>query len=99
MAAEDQSDQMVSNMEVQMKQRHVIEFLHEEEIAPPDIHHCFLDIYGDQTADVRWWVLSFSSGDNNMKNKPYSGWSCTAVTQLNEEYLDQFIHMNQQNVT
>jgi len=39
MAAEGQSDKMVSDMEVQMKQSYVIEFLHaEKKIAPIDVH-------------------------------------------------------------
>ena len=34
-------------------------------------------IYGDQAADVstvRWSVVCFSSGDSDMKDKPWSGW-------------------------
>jgi hypothetical protein len=38
MTAEGQSDKMASDMEVHMKQRHVIEFLYVEKIAPNDIH-------------------------------------------------------------
>ena len=38
MAAEGQSDQMASDMDVQKKQRCVTEFLHREKIAPTDIH-------------------------------------------------------------
>jgi hypothetical protein len=38
MAVEGQSDKMVSDMEVRMKQRCVIEFLHAEKTAPNDIH-------------------------------------------------------------
>ena len=38
MAAEGQSDKMASDMEVQMKQRGVAEFLHVEKMAPTDIH-------------------------------------------------------------
>ena len=52
MAAEGQSDRMVSHMEVHMKQRCVNEFLHVEKMAPTDIHQCLLDVYGDQTVDV-----------------------------------------------
>jgi len=47
-----------------------------------------LNICGDQTVDVstvRWWVLRFSSGDSNVKDKPHSGWLCTAVTPQNED--------------
>jgi len=49
MAAEEQSDTMVSHMEVRMKQRCGIEFLHEEKIAPTNIHWHFQKVYGDQT--------------------------------------------------
>jgi hypothetical protein len=48
MAAEGQSDK-----KVRLKQRCVIKFLHAEKIAPNDIHRCLLDVYGDQTVDVR----------------------------------------------
>jgi len=83
MTAEGQSDKMASDMEVRMKQRCVTEFLHAEKIAPNDIHRCLLNIYGDQTVDVstvRQWVVCFSSGDSDVKDKPHSGWPCTAVT-------------------
>ena len=36
--AEGQSDRVVSDMEVGMKQRCVTEYLHEEQMAPTDIH-------------------------------------------------------------
>ena len=38
MAAEGQSDKMVSDREVHMKQRGVSELLYAEKIAPTDIH-------------------------------------------------------------
>ena len=69
MAAEGQSDRMVSDMEVPMKHRCGIEFLHSEKVASTDIHRCllrfvetFTDAYGDQPVDVstvRWWLLPF----------------------------------------
>jgi len=83
MTAVGQSDKMTSDMEVRMKQRCVIEFLHVEKIAPYDIHRCLLNVYGDQTVDVstvRRWVVRFSSGDSDVKDKPRSGRPCTAVT-------------------
>jgi len=97
MTAEGQSDKMASDMEGRMKQRCVIEFLHAEKIAPNDIHRHLLNVYGDQTVDVstvRRWVARFSSGDSNVKDKPRSGWPCTAVTPRNEERLDQLIRVN-----
>ena len=51
MAAEGQSDKMVSDMEVQMKQRCGTEFFHVEKMTPTDIHRCLLNAYGDQTVD------------------------------------------------
>ena len=78
MTAEGQSD-----MEVRLKQRRVIEFLHAENTAPNDIHRRLLNLYGDHTVDVstvRLWVARFSSGDSDAKDKPRSGWPCTAVT-------------------
>ena len=44
---EGQSDKMASVMEMGMKQRCVIEFLHAEKIAPNDIHRSLLNVYGD----------------------------------------------------
>ena len=97
-----QSDKMASDMEVRMKQRCIIEFLHAEKIAPNDIHRRLLNVYGDQTVDVstvRRWVVRFSSGDSDVKDKPCSGGSCTAVKPRNEERLDQLIHVNRQITT
>jgi len=48
MAAEGQSDRMVSDMEVHVKQRGGIEFLYGEKMLPTDIHRCLLNISGDQ---------------------------------------------------
>ena len=67
MAVEGHSGKMVSDMEEHMKQRFVIEFLHEEKMAPTAIHQHLLNVYGDQTADVstvRWWVVCFCSGNS-----------------------------------
>jgi len=93
MAAEGQSDKMASDMEVRMKQRCVIEFLHAERIAPIDIHRRLLNVYGALTVDVstvRRWVVRFSSGDSDVKDKPRSGRPCTAGTARNE-CLDQLV--------
>jgi len=93
---------MASDVEVHMKQRCVIEFLHVEKIAPNDIHRFLLNVYGDQTVDVstmRRWVARFSSGDSNVKDKPRAGQPCTAVRPRNEERLDQLIHANRRITT
>ena len=47
MAAEGHSDKMTSDMEVCMKQRCVIEFLHVEKVALIGIPEQLLNIYGD----------------------------------------------------
>ena len=92
MTAEGQSDKMVSDMEVRMKQMCVIKFMHaEKKIAPNNIHRRLLNVYGDQTVDVstvRRWVARFSSGDSDVKDKPRSGRPCITVTPRNEERLD-----------
>ena len=62
---------MASEMDLHMKQRHVIEFLHVEKIAPIVVHQYLLNVYGDQTVDVstvRQWILYFSIGDSNVKD-------------------------------
>jgi hypothetical protein len=51
-----------------IQSRGVIEFLHVETIAPIDILQCLLNVYGDQTVDVRDW--------------PHSRWLCTAISCL-----------------
>ena len=42
MTAEGQSDQLVSDTEVLLKQRSITEFLHAEKMAPIDIPQCLL---------------------------------------------------------
>ena len=67
MAAEEQSDKMASDMEVCMKQRYIIEFIHAGKIIPIAIHWALQNIHGDQTVDVsvvRWWVVRFSSSNS-----------------------------------
>jgi len=64
MAAEGQSDTMVSAIEVRMKERCGIEFLHVEKMAPTDIHRHLLNVFGGQRVNmstVRQWVMRFSS--------------------------------------
>ena len=66
MAAEGQSDKMVSDMEVCMKQKYGIEFLHVEKVALIDIHQHLLNVYGDQTvgvSTVMLCVVHFSTGE------------------------------------
>ena len=64
---------MASDMEVRLKQRCVIEFVHAEKMEPADIHRCLLNVYRDQRVDmstVRQWVVHFSSGDSNSWSRP-----------------------------
>jgi len=101
MAAEGQSDRMEPDVEVCMKQRSLNSSM-QKKVAPSDIHQCLLNIYGDQTVNVsivRWWVVHFSSGDSDMKDKSLSSWPCTAVTPEYEEHLSQFIHVNWHIIT
>mgnify|MGYP001853049645 CR=1 FL=1 len=97
MAAEEQSDRMASNMEVCMKQRSIMEFLHlEKKHTHP--YSSMLTLCWWRTVDVstvRWWVLYFSRGKSNMKDKTCSGLSYTAVTPQSEESFDQLTHVNQ----
>ena len=73
MAAEGQSDRLVSDTEVCMEQRCVIEFLHAENMASVDVYRHLLNGYGDQTVDVstEWWC----------------GWCILAVATVTVVYL------------
>ena len=75
MAAEGQSDKMASDVEVRVKQRSGIEFLHVEKVAPTNIHQCLLNIYGDGTVEstVRHRMVRFISGDRSVKENSRSG--------------------------
>ena len=83
-AAEGQTDRMVSDMEVHMKQSFATDFLHMEKRGPSGVHQCLLNIYGDQRVDV----------STDMKDKPRSGQPCTVVTLQNKDCLHQLIHEN-----
>jgi hypothetical protein len=47
-------DKMASDMELCMKQRWVLEFLHAEKIAPTDIQRRLLNVYGQ----IKQWMLA-----------------------------------------
>ena len=67
MTAEGQSDRMVSDMEVSMKQRCRTEFLYVEKMALDDIHWHLLNVYGDQIGDAstaRQEMVHFSGGSS-----------------------------------
>ena len=49
MAAEGQSDKMMSDIEVHMKQKCVTEFFSEEKITHTEVYWCLLNVYGNQT--------------------------------------------------
>ena len=73
-----------------------------KKMEPTDLHQYLLNGYGDQTLNVSivgWWVVHFSGGDNDMKDKPCSGWQCTAVNSWNEECLNQLVCMNWRIIT
>jgi len=53
-----------------------------KEMAPTDIHRRLLNAYADQTVDVsteRLWVVCFSSGSSDVKDKLHSRLPRTAV--------------------
>ena len=52
MAAERQSDKIVSAMEMYTEQRCGIAFHHVKKMAPTDTHQSLLNVSGDKTADV-----------------------------------------------
>jgi len=66
MAAEGQSDNMASGMEVHMKKRCATEFLWVEKIAHTGIHRCLLNVYEGQTGYVMW-VVCLISDDNDSR--------------------------------
>jgi hypothetical protein len=43
---------------------------------------------------VKWWVVRFSSGDSDVRDRTRSWWPWTAVSPRNEERLDQLIRAN-----
>jgi hypothetical protein len=47
---------------------------------------------------VKWWVVRFSSGDSEVKDKPHFGLPCTSVTPRNER-LNQLIRTNRSITT
>ena len=66
MAAEGQSDRMVSDMEAYKQQKHRIEFLHVEKMAPTDTDQHLLNVDGEQTVAVAqwgggWWVSAVAT--------------------------------------
>jgi hypothetical protein len=66
-----------------VQSRGVIEFLHVEKIAPIDIHRHLLNVSGDQTVDVsklKQWVVCFSSGESDVRDRRCSGWPSIAVS-------------------
>jgi len=74
----------------------------QKKMTPTDMHWPSLKVCRDHGVDgstVRRWVLRFSSGNSNMRDKPHSRWPLTAVAPWNEEYLNQLICMNQQITT
>ena len=57
MAAEGQSDKMMSDTEVHMKQMHMKQkctnqFIHVEEVVPIDIHQCLLNACGCERSEL-----------------------------------------------
>jgi len=79
LAGEGQSNKVMSDIEVHMKQRCAIGFLYVEKVAPTKIHNLWRPNSGREHS--RWGVVHFSSGNSNVKeDKSHSGEPCTAVT-------------------
>ena len=73
MAAERQSDKLMSDMETHLKQRGGIEFVHVRNIAAIDIDQHLLNVTGNQAVDVsavRRWVVCLSSGNDDSGSPP-----------------------------
>ena len=71
MVAEGQTDKMMSDIKVLLKQRCVTEFLHVEKNSPMDIHGCLLNFYGKLAVDVstvKQWMVFFSDGSSSVKD-------------------------------
>ena len=92
MAAEGQSDKMVSDMQVWRKRVELNPWKHctrrhllilAKSLCRPNTE-----------CTVRQWV-HFSSGYSDMKDKPCSRRPCTAVTSQSEEHLNRLICANQ----
>ena len=70
-----QSDRMMCDIDVRMKQRCGSEFLHAERMAHVDVPRCLLNVCEEQ-ADVstartaRPWVVCFSSSNSNNVSPP-----------------------------
>jgi len=64
MASEKQSDRLVSDLEVLMKQKVCHWILCGEKTAPTDLRPCLVNVYGGQTVLWTQWgmVMCFSSG-------------------------------------
>jgi len=74
MAVQGQSDKIVSDVEGVPLNSSTW-----KKMAPNDIHHQLLNMYGDQTVDdstVRWWMVHFCRVDSDMKDKPCSKHNC-----------------------
>jgi hypothetical protein len=96
-AAEKHFYKMASDLDVHTKQRCVLNSSMRERISPVDIHGRLLNIYGDQTVDVRTvrrWVVRFSRGGSDVRDRPRWGRPCTAASSRNEVRLDQLIRSN-----
>ena len=77
MAAERQSDRMVSDMEVHIKKKCGTEFLHTEKIALINIHGHLPNVFEDRMVDMSAVRLHglLRGGNSDMKEKLCSGWS------------------------
>ena len=68
MAAEGQSDKVITDMEVCMKRKRGTEFLPVEKYPLTFINACWTFM------ETKQWVVCFSSGNSNMKDMPWPWW-------------------------
>ncbi|XP_073526621.1 uncharacterized protein [Phyllobates terribilis] len=86
----------MADIDVRIRQRSVIEFLHAEGETPIRIHERLKNVYGDATVDVstvRRWVrrCNTAEGPSPLADKMRSGRPVTAVTPSNIQRVDDII--------
>jgi len=83
MAAEGQTDKMVSDMEMHIEQKCDTEFLHVKKIAPSNNHQHSLSTDGDQAVDVSavmWWVVHVTFTVKNLSETHFKSCKCTTLS-------------------
>jgi hypothetical protein len=90
-------DSTVAEIDVQFKQRAVVEFLVAEDEELTCIHECLLQVYGDAAIDVSAvqqlvrWIKEAGTGGTALHGKLQSCHFCTAVKPHNIWWVDELI--------